>query len=195
MTQKLVVPIVFNIYQGDALVRTETIAQDVIKIGRDQKSHLRVEDDSVARMHAVIEAKPDEVQIIDLGSGTLVNGQSVNKCALKSGDEVRIGNTRIVVEVGQPTDATALATAAPAAAPAAAPMAAPVTPSVPPIAAPGIAPPAFAAPAFAAPIPGVPPMSAGFGDAGHGHAAAVGGEEIYQLIKRGDINPHEVEEI
>lgn len=194
MTQKLVVPIVFNIYQGDALVRTETIAQDVIKIGRDQKSHLRVEDDSVARMHAVIEAKPDEVQIIDLGSGTLVNGQTVNKCALKSGDEVRIGNTRIVVEVGQPTDANAFATAsAPAQAPAP-PVAAPaMAPPAPPLA--GIAPPVFAAPAFAGPIPGVPPMSAGHPDLGHGHAGAVGGEEIYQLIKRGDINPHEVEEI
>jgi len=42
---------------------------NVIKIGRDQKSHLRVEDDSVSRMHAVIEAKPEEIQIIDLGSG------------------------------------------------------------------------------------------------------------------------------
>src|SRR5947199_137281 len=119
MAQKLVVPITFNIYQGDS-VRTETIAQDVIKIGRDQKSHLRIsEDDSVSRMHAVIEAKPDEVQIIDLGSGTLVNGQSVNKCALNSGDEIRVGNTRIVVEIGAPTDAALLAAQHAPAAPAA----------------------------------------------------------------------------
>ena len=51
MTQKLVVPITFQIYQGDNLVRTETIAQSVIKIGRDQKSHLRLDDESVSRMH------------------------------------------------------------------------------------------------------------------------------------------------
>src|SRR3982751_6914876 len=104
MAQKLVVPITFNIYQGDSLVRSETIAQNVIKIGRDQKSHLRIEDDSVSRMHAVIEAKPEEIQIIDLGSGTLVNGQSVNKCALSTNDEIKIGNTRIVVEIGQAVD-------------------------------------------------------------------------------------------
>src|SRR6185295_11949775 len=104
MAQKLVVPVTFKIYHGDTLVRTETIAQNVIKIGRDQKSHLRIEDDTVSRMHAVIEAKPDEVQIIDLGSGTYVNGQAINKCALNTYDEIQVGNTRIVVEMGRPTD-------------------------------------------------------------------------------------------
>ncbi|MGZ4807833.1 MAG: AgmX/PglI C-terminal domain-containing protein [Thermoanaerobaculia bacterium] len=190
MAQKLVVPITFKIYQGDALVRTETIAQNVIKIGRDQKSHLRIEDDSVSRMHAVIEAKPEEIQIIDLGSGTLVNGQSVNKCALNSNDEIKIGNTRIVVDIGQAVDEAAYnAAKAPAATP---------TPSVPPMAAASAvasAPPAFVAPPFAAPIPGLP----GMGGAGYGATppatAGVDGEEIYQLIKRGDINPHEVEEV
>lgn len=204
MAQKLVVPITFNIYQGDS-VRTEMIAQDVIKIGRDQKSHLRIsEDDTVSRMHAVIEAKPEEVQIIDLGSGTLVNGQSVNKCALKSGDEIRVGNTRIVVEIGQPTDPSALATQAATAAPA--PQATvPVAPASLPPAAPapfaGVAPAPtglpFAAPPFAAPVGAVPPLANLFAAApeAHGHGQAVEGEEIYQLIKRGDINPHEVEEV
>ena len=183
MAQKLV-PIAFKIYQGETLVRTETIAQNVIKIGRDQKSHLRVEDDTVSRMHAVIEAKPEEVQIIDLGSGTYVNGQPVNKCALHTGDEIRIGNARIVVDIGQPVDeATVQAQKAPApartsVAPAA--HAAVPTPSVPP--------PSFVAPPFSAP---------GFnaGTSARPPAASVDGDEIYQLIKRGDINPHEVEEV
>ncbi len=111
MAQKLVVPITFQIHQNGALVRTETIAQDVIKIGRDQKSHLRVEDEGVARMHAVIEAKPDDVQIIDLGSGTQVNGQPVNKCSLRSGDTFQLGNTRITVEIGAAREASAVAAA------------------------------------------------------------------------------------
>ena len=45
MAQKMVVPITFRIAQG-ASVRTETIAQDVIKVGRDQKSHLRIDDEA-----------------------------------------------------------------------------------------------------------------------------------------------------
>ncbi|MBL8682694.1 MAG: AgmX/PglI C-terminal domain-containing protein [Myxococcales bacterium] len=190
MTQKLVVPITFQIYQGDNLIRTETIAQSVIKIGRDQKSHLRLDDESVSRMHAVIEAKPEEVQLIDLGSGTFVNGSQVNKCALAGGEEIRIGNTRLVIAIGEAVDpATIQAAAAPVAA---APVAAPVA-SVPPPAA--MAAP-FAAP-LAAPFGAPAPASHGHGshgahDAGHGHA---GGEEIFQLIKRGDINPHDVEEV
>jgi hypothetical protein len=189
MTQKLVVPITFQIYQGDNLVRTETIAQSVIKIGRDQKSHLRLDDESVSRMHAVIEAKPEEVQLIDLGSGTFVNGSQVNKCALAGGEEIRIGNTRLVISIGEAVDAASLAQATAAAAAAAAPVAAPAAPSIPPVA---VAAP-FASP-LAAPF-GAPAPSAHGGhghDAGHGHA---GGEEIFQLIKRGDINPHDVEEV
>jgi len=168
MAQKLVVPITFQIYQSGALLRTETIAQDVIKIGRDQKSHLRIEDEGVARMHAVIEAKPDDVQIIDLGSGTQVNGQPVNKCTLRSGDSFQLGNTRITVEIGAAREAVAVTAAAPLAAPNF------VTPAAAPMS-------SAAAPAMAA-----------FGGTS---AAAVDGEEIYQLIKRGEINPHEVEEV
>ena len=104
MAQKLLVHGACAVCPVDTLVRTETIAQNVIKIGRDQKSHLRIDDDSVSRMHAVIEAKPDEVQVIDLVSSTYVNGQQVNKCGLKSGDEIRLGNTRLIVELGQPVE-------------------------------------------------------------------------------------------
>ena len=145
MAQKLVVPITFQIYQGGNHVRNETIAQDVIKIGRDQKSHLRIEDDSVARMHAVIEAKPDDVQIIDLGSGTQVNGHPVNKCSLRSGDTFQVGSTRVVVEIGQAREFVAPA--------------APVAQALPPTAAMYAAPPAGVAapgqfPGFVPPVAG-----------------------------------------
>jgi len=191
MSAKLVVPITFQIFQGDNLVRTETIAQSVIKIGRDQKSHLRLDDETVSRMHAVIEAKPEEVQLIDLGSGTYVNGSQVNKCALRGGEEIRIGNTRLVIEIGQAVDAASLAQpAAPApSATTSAPIAAPAMGiPAPAMAAPFAAP--LAAPSFGAPVP------AAHGSL-HGHSAEShgGGEDFYQLIKRGDINPNEVEEV
>jgi TonB family protein len=158
MAQK--VPITFQIYQNGALVRTESITQDVIKIGRDQKSHLRIDDEGVARMHAVIEAKPDDVQIIDLGSGTQVNGQPINKCSLRSGDTFQIGNTRVTVEIGAAREV--------------APM-----------------PAAFVAPTAGAMGAGLSP----FGSPTLTSTPAVDGEELYQLIKRGEINPHEVEEV
>jgi pSer/pThr/pTyr-binding forkhead associated (FHA) protein len=97
-------PITFHIYQGGQLVRSETLAQDVIKIGKLDSSHLKIEDDGVSRMHSVIEiAASGEVFIIDLGSatGTIVNGQRVSKTRVETGDQLQFGNTVVVVEVNQ----------------------------------------------------------------------------------------------
>src|SRR3954467_5781404 len=86
--------------RGDQLVRTETLTQDIIKVGKLASSHLRIDDENVSRMHAVNEnTGPSEIHIIDLGSskGTLVNGQKINKAKLQSGDEIILGGTKIVV--------------------------------------------------------------------------------------------------
>src|SRR5690242_1428020 len=107
----------FAIYRGDALERRETIAQDIVKVGKDPKSHLRIDDDAASRMHAVIEVgSADDITLIDLGNepGTLVNGARVNKCKLHVGDKIEIGGTQITLESAQ-----AAAEAQPAAAQAA----------------------------------------------------------------------------
>ena len=98
----------FKIYSGDELVREETLAQRVIKIGNRASNHLRIDDESVSRMHAVIEVSgPDEIYIMDLGApaGTFVNGKKVNKAKLASGDEITLGNTRVVFEVADAASA------------------------------------------------------------------------------------------
>src|SRR5215470_11150257 len=110
------VALTFALYQGDQLIRRDTIVQDiVVKIGKDPRSHLRVDDELASRMHAVIEvASPSDITLIDLGNepGTMVNGQRVNKCKIRPGDQVQIGSTLIVLE-----QAEAAAAAPPQAAP------------------------------------------------------------------------------
>ena len=101
MEGKAKVALTFALYQGDQLVRRDTIAQDIVKVGKDPRSHLRVDDDLASRMHAVIEvAGPSDITLIDLGNepGTMVNGQRVNKCKIRPGDQVQIGSTMIVLE-------------------------------------------------------------------------------------------------
>src|SRR5215210_8724650 len=121
---KAKVALTFALYQGDELVRRETVAQDIVKVGKDAKSHLRVDDELASRMHAVIEvASPDDITLIDLGNepGTMVNGARVNKCKIRPGDQLQIGSTKIVLEKAE---AVAMAAAPPPKAPAANPFAA-----------------------------------------------------------------------
>ena len=91
----------FAVYQGSRLLRHEELSQNIVRIGKDPRSHLRLEDPVAARMHAVLEvAHENDVTLIDLGqdAGTFVNGTRVNKCHLVKGDELRIGDTRFVLE-------------------------------------------------------------------------------------------------
>ena len=72
----------------------------VIKIGRVAAAHLRLEDPSVARMHAIIEARTAaEAFILDLGSpsGTFVNGQRVTKKVIRSGDVIKVGAVELEI--------------------------------------------------------------------------------------------------
>jgi hypothetical protein len=98
---KAKVALTFALYQGDALVRRDTVVQEIVKVGKDPKSHLRIDDDLASRMHAVVEVgSPSDITLIDLGNepGTMVNGQRVNKCKIHVGDQIQIGSTNIILE-------------------------------------------------------------------------------------------------
>lgn len=96
-------PITFAVHRGGELIETKTISREIIKIGRLQTSNLHLDDDDVSRMHAVIEVTtPGEVYVIDLGSssGTLVNGEKVNKHRLQDGDALQIGGFELTLNIG-----------------------------------------------------------------------------------------------
>lgn len=112
----------FALYKDDSLLRRETVSQDIVKVGKDPKSHLRVDDELASRMHAVIEVGgPDDITLIDLGNepGTLVNGAKVNKVKLHVGDQIQVGDTRISLESSEAPAAEAQPAAAAPPAPAA----------------------------------------------------------------------------
>ena len=95
------VSLTFGLYRGGVFVHRETVTDDVVKIGRDPKSHVHVDDELASRMHAVIEVSShEEMLLIDLGNegGTLVNGARVDKCKVTKGAEIQIGRTLVVLE-------------------------------------------------------------------------------------------------
>ncbi len=93
-------PIGIRIHRGSDLLETQVFERDIIKIGRLASAHLRLEDPKVSRIHAVIEiSDAKEAAIIDMGSaeGTRVNGEKVSRARLKHGDEIGLGDSRLVV--------------------------------------------------------------------------------------------------
>ena len=91
------IALTFRIFHNNQIVREVKLAQSVIKIGKVPTAHVRLEDESVSRMHAIIEVAGNEATIIDLGStrGTFVNGQKINKATLRDGDSIVIGESRM----------------------------------------------------------------------------------------------------
>ena len=158
------VPLIFRLFKGDQFIREERITSAApIKIGKLSSSHLRMEDETVSRMHAVIETNgPDDISIIDLGSttGTFVNGQKINKAKLQPGDNIVVGNTRIDFAIGSAEDA-AVETPQPTVDPSfdAAARSAPPT-NAPPFAAAPLPPAARPGPSTPPPMASAPPPAA-----------------------------------
>ncbi|MCH2110467.1 MAG: FHA domain-containing protein, partial [Polyangiaceae bacterium] len=106
----------FTITQEGGAARTETVSQDIIKVGKDPNSHLSVDDELASRMHAVVEVGGvDDISIIDLGNepATQVNGAPVSKSKLNVNDVILIGKTSIKLDSVAAVGAQAQPAAAP----------------------------------------------------------------------------------
>ena len=57
----------FEIYRGDEHLRSEEISQESVTIGKGPAAMLRIEDDGLAELHAVININDDGTTNLDLG--------------------------------------------------------------------------------------------------------------------------------
>ena len=111
------VPLTLKVFKGEQLISSKDFDRDLIKIGRLASAHLTIDDEKVARIHAVIDVAPDgTLSVTDMGTveGTMLNGKRVMKSPLSFGDAIQVGGTTIRIEK---------AGAAPAIAPTIAPVA------------------------------------------------------------------------
>ena len=92
-------PTFLEIWRSDA---TELLPLEAgqLSVGRAETNDVAVpQDERASRQHALLERLPAGWSVRDLGStnGTLVNGERiVRDRALRPGDEIRIGDTRLV---------------------------------------------------------------------------------------------------
>ena len=72
-----------------------------VRLGRSDSADIRLDDRWLSRHHCEIDLTDGELIIRDLGSkhGTYVNESQIEASTIESGDELRIGITRFVVEI------------------------------------------------------------------------------------------------
>ena len=88
----------FEVFRGEELLERKELNAESVTIGRGPAAMVRIEDDSLQDLHAVINVNNDgSVQFADLvGNGsTLINGAPVNNGTLHSGDVIGIGAIRV----------------------------------------------------------------------------------------------------
>lgn len=87
-----------GLQKGQVYELTDT----VVTLGRQEgENTIVLEDSRVSRHHARLEMKGKNVVLRDLDStnGTFVNGEEVKEQTLKAGDEIRLGDTRIIFSI------------------------------------------------------------------------------------------------
>jgi len=84
--------------RGPGLGSSIRLAQESVTIGRSAAADIILDDVSVSRRHARIDASPIGYRMSDTGSlnGTYVNGLRTDAALLVHGDEIRIGLFKFV---------------------------------------------------------------------------------------------------
>ena len=75
---------------------------DNLMLGRSATAQYQVSDAHVSRNHCQILLEGDQVTVVCNGGsgGTLVNGHAVQRCLLKMGDVIQVGETQMRLQVG-----------------------------------------------------------------------------------------------
>jgi diguanylate cyclase (GGDEF)-like protein len=83
---------------GNEVGKMYKLDQGETVLGRSHRADVRIDDDSISRMHAKLVLNGQQVFIEDLQSsnGTLVNGERITKNPLRDGDKIRLGETIIL---------------------------------------------------------------------------------------------------
>jgi pSer/pThr/pTyr-binding forkhead associated (FHA) protein/DNA-directed RNA polymerase subunit RPC12/RpoP len=84
-------------YEDDQRVRVVPLQEGWTRVGRSLSAHVRFDDPTVSRRHALIYRDSGQVRVLDDRSlnGVFCNGERVDLAELGDGDEIAIGRFRV----------------------------------------------------------------------------------------------------
>jgi predicted RNA-binding Zn-ribbon protein involved in translation (DUF1610 family) len=84
-------------YEDGDRVRVVPLQEGWTRLGRSLAAHVRFDDPTVSRRHALLHREGDAVRVLDDRSlnGVWVNGQRVDWLELEDGDELTVGRFRL----------------------------------------------------------------------------------------------------
>jgi predicted RNA-binding Zn-ribbon protein involved in translation (DUF1610 family) len=84
-------------YEDEDRVHVISLQQGWTRVGRSLSAHIRFEDPTVSRRHALVHRQDGVVRILDDRSlnGVFVNGERIEMRELDDGDELQVGRYRI----------------------------------------------------------------------------------------------------
>jgi pSer/pThr/pTyr-binding forkhead associated (FHA) protein len=100
-------PKLIDLGAAGGLAREISLTNDEFLLGRGEDCDLAVRDPEVSRHHCMIRVRGNDVTVSDLGSsnGTFVNNHRVvSQMNLRTGDELRLGQGRFLVDLGDDPD-------------------------------------------------------------------------------------------
>jgi phosphoserine phosphatase RsbU/P len=102
-----------RVISGPQTGMTFPLIGEFVMLGREPRLGIKIADPMVSRHHAVLTFDQDTAILEDIGStnGTFLNGAPVaTEIALRNGDEIRMGSTRMIFSAPEAEESTALPT-------------------------------------------------------------------------------------
>ena len=95
--EALVRPGDYLAFEDDERVRVVPLQEGWTRIGRSLSAHIRFDDPTVSRRHALVYCDADGARILDDRSlnGVFRNGERVELAELEDGDEIDVGRFRV----------------------------------------------------------------------------------------------------
>ena len=95
--QALTTPGDYLAYENDERVHVVPLHDGWTRVGRSLSAHVRFDDPTVSRRHALVYRDGDQARVLDDRSlnGVFLNGERVDLAELDDGDEIAVGRFRV----------------------------------------------------------------------------------------------------